>query len=112
MSGDDVRSSNNADARKKLPTGAGTAREAASENPDGHGQGRGQGEEIRWVGLQHRMYGYCGRGPGGEAVAANAVPAVAPVDRPVAVLHRPRGVVVRIGPKRIADIADAQAKAA
>ena len=106
MSGDDVRSSNKPDARKYLPAGAGTARVAAGWDEDGHGQGGGIHAEITWVGQQQRMHGYCGR--------ADAAPAARPAveNRPVALLQRPRGVVVRIGPRALAETADVQAKAA
>ena len=88
----DVRGNQNRDAQQMLPTGAETARDA--------GEDEAGDDEIRWTGQQHLMGGYCGRVI--DEVVANvaAEPAVAPVvARPVVLVQRPRGVVVRIGPR-------------
>ena len=86
-------------AQQTLPTGAGTARGDSA----GAEAGVGGAAEVRWVGAQHLMHGYCGR----EVVTGKAqVPAAganrgARVDvvRPVALLDRRRQRVVRIGPR-------------
>jgi len=98
VSGDDVKGSESRDAQQFPPAGATAARAA--------GRGDGQNAEIRWVGEQHRMAGYCGRAvvagratvsaagaDEGRAAGAHAMP------RPVALLQRPRGMVVRLGPR-------------
>ena len=112
MSGDDVTSSNQPDAQQMMPTGAGLAR-AATE-----GHGSGIDSEVNWVGQQQLMRGYCGRaarpaGPGAFAGGGDAAIAAAPeAKRPVALHQRPRGLVVRIGPKPPAESAGVRAKAA
>ena len=116
MSGDDVRSSEQPDAQKKLPTDAETARPEA----DGNGIGNGQhtGSEIGWVGQQHLMWGYCGRAlaAGRPAVAINVAdarrPQAATTSRPPALLGRPRDLVIRIAPRPAAESAGAPARAA
>ena len=88
MSGDDVRANETRDAQQFPPAGAGTARA-------GNG-GHGEQSDIRWVGEQRLMEGYCGR----EVMTGRA--ALTPTQgqpRPVAILRRPRGLVVRIGPR-------------
>ena len=89
------------EAQQKSPGGAGTARAAGTA-----------GSEIRWVGEQRLMEGYCGRavvtgraevaaaanGPS-ESAASDGQGAPAYAVRPVALLQRPRHSVVRIGPK-------------
>jgi hypothetical protein len=115
VSGDDVRSSEQPDARKKLPIEAESARTG-----DGNGNGNGQGTDsaIGWVGQQHLMWGYCGRAlvAGCPAVAINVAdarrPQAAKTSRQVTLLSRPRDLVVRIGPRPTADLAGAPAKAA
>ena len=111
MSGDDVKGSESRDAQQFPPDGAGTARAA--------GYGDGRNAEIRWVGEQHLMSGYCGRavvagwatvsqpraGEGRAAVAGE-------LPRPVALLQRPRGLVVRIGPRPAAYDEEPAARAA
>ena len=64
--------------------------------------------EIRWVGAQHLMHGYCGRVPA-VTVAEAGVPGVnaagptggarAYAVRPMALLESRRHLVVRIGPR-------------
>jgi len=89
------------EAQQKSPGGAGTARVAGTA-----------GAEIRWVGEQRLMEGYCGRAvvTGRAEVVAGASEASGPAAsegqgapayavRPVALLQRPRHAVVRIGPK-------------
>jgi hypothetical protein len=107
VSGDDVKGSKAPDAQQNMPDGAEPARVAAS--------GSGEQPEITWVGAQHLMRGYCGRAvkPGGARVAEPPVaPQIAGAGRHVAVRHRPRGLVARIGPRAAADDADLAAKAA
>jgi hypothetical protein len=100
VSGDDVKGSESRDAQQFPPAGATTAHAAAN----GIGQeGKGHGE-IRWVGEQHRMAGYCGRAVvAGRATVSPAGPGDGRAEqdrpRPVALLQRPRGLVVRIGPR-------------
>jgi hypothetical protein len=95
-----------------MPTGAGTARSA------GNGNGQDTESELGWVGQQHLMWGYCGRAlaAGGPAVAidvADARRAAPAARRRIVALHRrPRDLVVRIGPRPLAETADAPAKAA
>jgi hypothetical protein len=88
VSGDDVKGSESPNAQQFSPDGATTARAA--------GYGERANGEIRWVGEQHLMAGYCGRAvlAGHATIAAGAEP-----PRPVALLRRPRGMVVRIGPR-------------
>ena len=106
MSGDGVKGSNNADAQQNMPDGATAARPAGNGT---HGQ-------VTWVGAQHLMQGYCGRAVVTGRVAEDATPAADPgaprATRPVALLQRSRGQVVRIGPKSQAEPAGALAKAA
>jgi len=99
-------------AQKLLPTGAGTARgdgagagiEAAADEDDA-----GAGPQIRWVGAQHLMHGYCGR----AAVTGRAqVPPAGArrgnepdlVVRPMALIESRRQRVVRIGPRALHSI--------
>jgi hypothetical protein len=101
VSGDDVTANQRRDAQHFPPAGAGTAR--------GAGNGSGGQPEVRWVGEQRLMEGYCGR----AVVAGRA--SLAPAreqPRPVAVLQRPRGHVVRIGPPPLAPERAAVAQAA
>ena len=92
MFSNDVNSNQKRDAQQTLPTGAETAR-GAGEEQDG-------GDEIRWTGQQHLMGGYCGRVIAGSTEDIATEPAAAPVVvRPVVLVQRPRGVVVRIGPR-------------
>ena len=110
---DSIRSNSEGSAQQAAPQGAGTARAAG-----GNG-GAAQAEpEIRWVGDQRLMEGYCGRAVvTGRAEVAAVEPTVTGVGRgpahgpgarvysvrPVALLHRPRNAVVRIGPRARAD---------
>jgi hypothetical protein len=109
VSGDDVRSSNKPDAQKMMPAGAGTARTTG-----GNADGDGTGLEISWVGQQHLMWGYCGRVAAGQVATPRdeRTPPPAATARPVALLQRPRNLVVRIGPRPAAETADAPARAA
>ena len=98
---DSIRSSNEGEAQEQAPDGAGTApaTEAATET------------NVRWVGEQRLMAGYCGRAvdPGqgrGQGAAATVRPARQP-----SLLERQRNAVVRIGPRARAD-ADATGGAA
>ena len=101
MSGDDVTANQTCGAQQFPPAGAGTARAAVS--------GSGEQPEIRWVGEQHLMPGYCGR----VVVAGRAaLPQGGEPPRPVAVLQRPRGLVVRIGPRHAGLQPEPVAKAA
>jgi hypothetical protein len=96
VSGDGVRGSESRDAQQFPPTGAGTARAAGRMNGIGEWAASSPRPEIRWVGEQRLMEGYCGRAVvTGEATVAGTSPPA----RPVAVLQRPRGRVVRIGPR-------------
>jgi hypothetical protein len=111
VSGDDVRGSESRDAQQFPPAGATAARAA--------GRGDGQNAEIRWVGEQHRMAGYCGRAVvAGRATLAQPRPeegraaGAADLPRPVALLQRPRGTVVRIGPRPAAYDDEPAARAA
>jgi len=103
-------------AQQTLPAGAGTARFAGPDEKVGAG-GDGGAEtasearpklELRWVGAQHLMHGYCGRATECRAadvngaatrVAAAAGGARAYVVRPVPLLEARRHLVVRIGPR-------------
>ena len=92
------------DAQQNVPQSAGTAR--------GTHVGGGGHPEIRWAGQQHLMAGYCGRiGAAGRDDGAVAAVVPTPV-RVVTLPQRPRDLVVRIGPKRQAEIAGVTAKAA
>ena len=91
MLSDDIRCSEKGGAQQTVPAGAGTAR-----------------PELRWVGAQHLMYGYCGRAAEDAAadlnaaatrVAAAAGGARAYSVRPAALLEARRHLVVRIGPR-------------
>jgi hypothetical protein len=106
---DSIRSSNKGGAQQIPPGGAGTAPGPATT-------AAGTRPEIRWVGEQRLMEGYCGRAvTAGHATVADRAPArdAGPVSgtggaraysvRPVALLHRPRHAVVRIGPRPVAD---------
>jgi hypothetical protein len=66
--------------------------------------------ELRWVGSQHLMHGYCGRASedgGAEVTAAGpAGGARAYAVRPMALLQARRNLVVRIGPRAAAADAD------
>ena len=98
MSGDDVKGSESHDAQLFPPAGAGMARAAGGVNGIGEWAASPPRPEIRWVGEQRLMEGYCGRAVvAGEATVAGT----APPARPVAVLQRPRGRVVRIGPRPV-----------
>ena len=101
MSGNDVRANETRDAQQFSPTGAGTARAGTA--------GHGEQPEIRWVGEQRLMEGYCGRAV--MTGQASLAPAREP-PRPVAILRRPRGLVVRIGPRPMAPEAEPIARAA
>ena len=115
MYGNGLESSNEPDAQQDVPRGAGPARDAG---------GRADGcPEVRWVGQQHLMCGYCGRAAtgehsaGGRGPAPDGGPAAAPaaaVDpaRAVTLPQRPRDQVVRVGPKRQAEVAATVARAA
>ena len=95
MSGDDVGSSEQPDAQQNMPASAGTARPA--------GDGEKPYAEITWVGAQHLMHGYCGRVVVGRRDVGTFTA------RP---LHRPRARPLRIGPRPVAAIAAAPARAA
>ena len=111
MSGIDVRSSKRPDAQQNVPTGAESAPVAAN----GRGSdGGGAGGEVRWVGQQQLMHGYCGRAAAtasATATASGTAPASATAT--AAAPHRlPRDQVVRIGPKQPAGTAGPLARAA
>ena len=113
MSGIDVRSSKRPDAQQNVPTGAESAPVAA----DGRGsEGCGAGGEVRWVGQQQLMHGYCGRATANASAAATASATASasapPVTPPLTPHRRPRDLVVRIGPKVPAESAGPLARAA
>ena len=92
MFSNDVRGNQKRDAQQMLPAGAETAR--------GGGEDQADDDEIRWTGQQHLMGGYCGRVIAGPAAnVANELVVAPVVVRPVVLVQRPRGVVVRIGPR-------------
>ena len=104
-------------AQQTLPAGAGTARFAASA--DGGAETASEARpklELRWVGAQHLMHGYCGRatecraadvnGAATRAAAASGG-ARAYAVRPVALLEARRHLVVRIGPRAVGVSGDA-----
>lgn len=95
MSGNDVKGSKRHDAQQNVPPGAGSARVVA------RGSEAGADAEVRWVGQQQLMHGYCGR----------AVPAATPA-APETPHRRPRDLVVRVGPRRPAENAGSLVKAA
>ena len=102
---DSIRSSNEGGAQELAPNRAGTApaTEAATET------------NVRWVGEQRLMAGYCGRAadPGlgqRQGQGQGAAAAVRPARQPF-LLERQRNAVVRIGPRARAD-ADATGGAA
>ena len=108
MLSDPIRSNHEGRAQQKLPAGAGTAPAAGEPAAGSAGAAEGRGAEIRWVGEQRLMAGYCGRavvtGRAEVAAAADASKGEGQVARvyavrPVALLQRPRHMVVRIGPK-------------
>lgn len=107
-----------------MPAGAGTARLAGPDEEIGAGADGGTETasearpklELRWVGAQHLMHGYCGRATECRAAdvngaatraAAAAGGARAYVVRPVALLEARRHLVVRIGPRAIGVSGDA-----
>ena len=103
-----IGSNQEGQAQQTSPTGAGTAR-AEAGGAEGHQPlVPPSDQEIRWVGEQHRMHGYCGRAlEPGKAVAAAAksedrVGARIIAVRPVSALQRRRYRVVRIGPRPVA----------
>ena len=103
-------------AQQTLPRGAGTAPQAVpgTGNATSGGESRDRVRpappqpEIRWVGAQHLMHGYCGRATAGAEVAAAAGMTAATVTagarayavRPTALLEGRRSLVVRVGPRR------------
>ena len=92
MSGDVRRSNQTAEAQQYPPTHAESAPRVACG-----GQGGGAvAEEIRWVGQQHRMQGFCGRAA--DAAAEVRRPELS-ATRPVVTVQRPGRTVVRIGPR-------------
>ena len=102
-------------AQQTLPRGAGTAPDAGPGAQDAAGDGETRNRvrpappqpEIRWVGAQHLMHGYCGRATAGTEVAAAVGITAATVNpgarayavRPMALLEGRRNLVVRIGPR-------------
>jgi hypothetical protein len=101
---DPIGSNQKGRAQQTPPAGAGSARDLA--------QPPGAGQEIRWVGAQHLIRGYCGRAvvvgnaeiaaSDREAAAKEQTGARAYSARTVALLQRPRHLVVRIGPRAAA----------
>jgi hypothetical protein len=93
--GDGVRSIQNADAQQNPP------RRAASARAEGSGDGSqgAEAREIRWIGCQWLMSGYCGRADavGGDVAAATPAPR-SRVVASVPLLERHRRVV-RVGPR-------------
>ena len=88
----DVRGNQKRDAQQMLPVDAESALDA--------GEGQAGDDGVRWTGQQHLMGGYCGRVTAGSAAEVAITPAAAPVVvRPVVLVQRSRGVVVRIGPR-------------
>ena len=88
----DVRGNQKGDAQQALPDRAETARAG--------GEGPADDAAVRWTGQQHLMGGYCGRVIAGVNGDVAAAPAAARVEsRPVVLVQRPRGAVVRIGPR-------------
>jgi hypothetical protein len=112
VSGDVRRSNQSADAQQYPPAGAGSAPRTGGEKTEGRAtEGRatgdgtienGAGPEIRWVGEQWRMQGYCGRatltGPSAAADDGRRQ-SEAPAPRAVVLLQRQGRPVVRIGPR-------------
>jgi len=110
-------------AQQTLPAGAGTARFAGPDEEIGAGADGGAETasgarpklELRWVGAQHLMHGYCGRATecraadvnGAATRAAAAGGARAYAVRPVALLEARRHLVVRIGPRAVGASEDA-----
>jgi len=100
-------------AQQTLPAGAGTARFAGPDEEIGAGADGGAETasgarpklELRWVGAQHLMHGYCGRATECRAADVNGAAtraaggARAYAVRPVALLEARRHLVVRIGPR-------------
>ena len=109
MSGDDVKRNQTQGVRQELPAGAGTAGPTAS--PAGAAAGEAvrveneaaAREPVRWVGLQHLMYGFCGRaqeagaGPAGVAAAGHgdAAPAGSSLQ-----FRRSRAMAARVAPRQ------------
>jgi hypothetical protein len=92
VSGDVRRSNQTAEAQQYPPTHA----ESAPRECDGAGETAG--EEVRWVGQQHRMQGFCGRAT--DAGAGVRRPELS-ATRPVVMVQRPGRTVVRIGPRPV-----------
>ena len=93
MSGDIRRSNQTADAQQYPPTQAESALRATGDGPGGAGA-----EEIRWVGQQQCMQGFCGRA---THAAADVRRPELPATRPVVLMQRPGRTVVRIGPRPV-----------
>ena len=110
-------------AQQSVPAGAGTARfprpaEEVGAGADGGAAAASEARprlELRWVGAQHLMHGYCGRATecqaadvnGAATRAAAAGGARAYAVRPVALLEARRHLVVRIGPRAVGASEDA-----
>lgn len=105
MSGEGRRSNQTADAQQFPPAGAESAR--AAENDAGE-----NGAEIRWVGEQRLMHGYCGRATFTGRTAPRGPAEQAPVTRPPVLLQGPRRRVIRIAPRPAATEGQATARAA
>ena len=96
-----------------VPVGAGMARGGVVRTAAGVGVDEGTESrvrrspaepEIRWVGEQHLMHGYCGRASvpandAGVAMVANAGGARAHTAGPMGLIESMRHRVVRIGPR-------------
>jgi hypothetical protein len=116
VSGDARSNNQTADAQQYPPTRAGSAHRTESGTAEDGTIENGAGPEIRWVGEQWRMQGYCGRatftdqaeadGPDGRRRTG------APAPRTVVLLQRPHRPVVRIGPKPPAQDQESTARAA
>lgn len=105
MSGDDVKRNQTRQVQQESPGGAGTAGRASGEGAVGESDSAAQ-DAVRWVGLQHVMYGFCGRAPEGGAGTAGSLDA-APPDTPAAAgsggglqLRRNRAMALRVAPKQ------------
>jgi hypothetical protein len=120
VSGEARRSNQKADAQQYPPVGAkpapGTGSKAtgsgAAEGRGNESLPQGTGEnvaapEVRWVGEQRLMQGYCGRatftGQPGAPEGDGPGPSGAPAPRTVVLLQRQGRPVVRIGPRPAQD---------
>jgi len=106
VSGDDVKRNQTRGVRQELPAGAGTAGPAAPAEGSGEAvraeNEAAAREPVRWVGLQHVMYGFCGRaqeaGAGPAGVGEGGQSAAAPAGAGLQ-LRRNRAMAARVAPK-------------